>query len=423
MDGRLFFGGPGLRRRGLRAFGLALPDPRVMPERFEPIVARERVERRVGRREQVLGAAERPRRGHPIDPRGGAAAIGERAARFVLVHRVELHQRRVTAAGHGRHAEHAQAAHAAVRKNVDSHVRGDRGGRQFTLEHVHVVRFQFRPLEDPDPLGDGDGGIRRHAPLGLVDDGGFDRAALGVVALEVSGVDLDAADLPLGAETDNRPVVAGTAAAARLPPVAHVRRAIRHQHVARLAEEAIAAVDDVGAVRDGGEIDLRAAREERAPVGNRLAEHPQPRNAAIGINIETQMRVAPAIVDREGVLRVAAQLGTIEHGAPDRRIRGQLRFVRPAGRDARVDRAVRWIVSPKERRVHDDRPDDPGEAEPDERPVVPRRAPPARFPAVHPFAAIRVLVGDEDRRLGLQQVLLRCEEIIVRGDDNAAEPG
>src|SRR5258708_4484618 len=54
---------------------------------------------------------------------------------------------------------------------------------------------------------------------------------------------------------------------------------------------------------------------------------------------------------------------------------------------------------------------------------MPGRAPPARFPSVHPFAAVGILVRNEGSSTGLQEVLLFREEFIVREDGGAADAG
>src|SRR4051812_43307369 len=55
-------------------------------------------------------------------------------------------------------------------------------------------------------------------------------------------------------------------------------------------------------------------------------------------------------------------------------------------------------------------------------PVVTRRSAAARFPPVHPLAAIRVFAGDEDGSLGLDEVLLLGEELVVRRNGLSAQP-
>ena len=55
-------------------------------------------------------------------------------------------------------------------------------------------------------------------------------------------------------------------------------------------------------------------------------------------------------------------------------------------------------------------------SEPQDAPVVARPALAARFPPVHPLAAVGVLVGDEDAAPGLQQVLgIRYQRLERKG--------
>ena len=63
-----------------------------------------------------------------------------------------------------------------------------------------------------------------------------------------------------------------------------------------------------------------------------------------------------------------------------------------------------------------------GDAELDDAPVVAGRAPPPRLPAVHPFSAVGVLVGQEDPAAGLEEVLLGRKELVVGEHGLAAEP-
>src|SRR5690606_39516616 len=67
------------------------------------------------------------------------------------------------------------------------------------------------------------------------------RAALGVVAVEVAGVDLDQRDAAGGGEGDQDPVVPGPALASGLPAAAHVGRAAGGDEVVHRREEHVAA--------------------------------------------------------------------------------------------------------------------------------------------------------------------------------------
>src|SRR5690606_24764376 len=89
------------------------------------------------------------------------------------------------------------------------------------------------------------------------------RAALGVVAVEVAGVDLDQADGAGGGEGEQDPVVAGSALAAGLPAVAHVRGAAGGDQVVHRREEHVAAGERAAAMAQRGEVEL--ARLEPGP--------------------------------------------------------------------------------------------------------------------------------------------------------------
>ena len=82
---------------------------------------------------------------------------------------------------------------------------------------------------------------------GALDVGGLDREAVGVVALVVLGVHLDSADHAGVTQRDDQPLVAGHAAAGRLPAVAHVDAEVRQEHLARPAVVRVAPGDDARA--------------------------------------------------------------------------------------------------------------------------------------------------------------------------------
>src|SRR5207302_10636800 len=82
------------------------------------------------------------------------------------------------------------------------------------------------------------------------------------------------------------------------------------------------------------------------------------------------------------------------------------------------------IVAFEMRRLDVDAADESGGAAAADAPVVglgARLAQPPRLPAVHPLAAVGVLCLDPDRCAVFDQVVLRCEEVVVRSDDDGAE--
>ncbi len=80
---------------------------------------------------------------------------------------------------------------------------------------------------------------------------------------------------------------------------------------------------------------------------------------------------------------------------------------------AGLERGPLRLVADEEARVDVDRADPAAQAEREHAPVVPRSPPPPRLPAVHPLAAARVLAGDEDGRLRLDEAASRREELVV----------
>src|SRR5207248_1246592 len=148
--------------------------------------------------------------------------------------------------GLSRPAEEAQARDAAVRVDVEADVRRVADRIQLLLEPVPRVRLQRHPRQQLAPRGALAEDRRRLAAARL------EAARPRRVPLEMTRVDLVATDGPLGAEPDDRPVVAGTAPPLRLPPVAHLRSVARHDQVVPRPEEHVAARDDDAAVLGRG---------------------------------------------------------------------------------------------------------------------------------------------------------------------------
>lgn len=74
----------------------------------------------------------------------------------------------------------------------------------------------------------------------------------------------------------------------------------------------------------------------------------------------------------------------------------------------------------EEGRVQVHTPDDPRRAQPDDAPIVARRASPAGLPAVHPLPIFRVDIRLEDRIFVGEEVLRLCEPIVCGEDDLTA---
>src|SRR5690606_15601410 len=129
----------------------------------------------------------------------------------------------VTVSALRRTPEHPKAADAAVGKDVEPHAVDDAGVGE-SVEHVVGVGAEMLLAEHGGPVqtvrGDGHGVGSRH-------QGCLHAGAVGVVALEVGGVDLDALDGAGPAELHDDPVEARLAPPSRFPAVAHVAAASR----------------------------------------------------------------------------------------------------------------------------------------------------------------------------------------------------
>ena len=90
-------------------------------------------------------------------------------------------------------------------------------------------------------------------------------------------------------------------------------------------------------------------------------------------------------------------------------------------RIARLDGTGLWLVAEEVRGIHIEALDHARCTELDHSDVMPFRALAATFPAVHPLAAVGVLVGDEDGLAGFDQVLLLGEEVIGTPQHSATE--
>ena len=221
--------------------------------------------------------------------------------------------------------------------------------------------------------------------------------------------DFDPPHAPLGRELHHHPVVAGAAAAARLPAVAHVVRAAGHDQVVLRTEEHVAAREHVAAVLRRGEIDFVAETAGEAPVGNDVAVHAQASDAAVRKDIDAEMRHRERLLHFEFVLQVALQV----------RLRQQFRPVLAV--DRAIDRARVGIVAAEEARVDDHAAHDASYAESQDREVVSGHALAAALPPVHPLPAVRVLVFLPDGRMRLDEIFFLGEEVVVRVEHRAAE--
>src|SRR5688572_16956097 len=200
--------------------------------------------------------------------------------------------------------------------------------------------------------------------------------------------------------------MAGAAPPLRFPAVTHVLRASGHDDVVLRAEVHVARAENQPAVTDVGEIDRPARTDQARPVHDRIAEHAQARDAAVGKDVEPNVAPRPGLgfVYREIVVRIAGE----RHLREDRRPRLTFDTCQPPGHRARlvdsVDGTMRGVIAREETRIDLDAADAAADPKLEDAPVVPGTAPAPRLPAVHPFPARGEAAGDEDRRLRLHEI-------------------
>ena len=71
-------------------------------------------------------------------------------------------------------------------------------------------------------------------------------------------------------------------------------------------------------------------------------------------------------------------------------------------------------------RVDVDLLNDSAQSQPDDTPIMSRRAPTPCFPPVHPFAAVGVFIRNENSATGLQQIFLFRKKFVVSDQRNAS---
>src|SRR4029077_8201366 len=121
LCGRLLFGRPSPRRRGLLAARAAAANRWVMLERFKPFLALHFAPGFVRCFEEFCRAMEGPPRRHAPAPLRTATAIKKRRSRPRLRQRIQALQTLIEVAQ--RSAEKPQAAHPSIRKNLEPHMR------------------------------------------------------------------------------------------------------------------------------------------------------------------------------------------------------------------------------------------------------------------------------------------------------------
>ena len=167
----------------------------------------------------------------------------------------------------------------------------------------------------------------------------------------------------------------------------------------------------------------RDRHRSRAHSGTTVAVHAKTRDTAVGKDVEANVRRrARSASTANSFVRVADRDRPARGAATTRRRCAMSDSGDGTPSTSHASRLARSrIVAGEEARVDDDAANDPGKPESNDRPVVPGRATTARFPAVHPLAALGVDALAPFRWSRLDESLLRREELVVRRDHRRAE--
>ncbi len=203
----------------------------------------------------------------------------------------------------------------------------------------------------------------------------------------------------------------------RLPASAHVDGPTGRDEIVHRPEEGVAARERQASVTHAGEIDLarlevrgRLLVDRLAEVRHDLAEDPQPRDAAIRIDVQAHVRVGASVLHGEEVLRAGTKRSLRQHLGPGRPLELTL------GRVRCLEGCIGRVVSEEVRGVDVEPANAPRYPEFDDAPVVPVPTLSAALPAIHPLPAVGELVRQEDGGFGLHQVLALGEEVVIGGD-------
>jgi hypothetical protein len=99
--------------------------------------------------------------------------------------------------------------------------------------------------------------------------------------------------------------VSRAATAFGFPAVTHVRGSARHDEIVPMAKKHVAAREHATAVFYCREVQVAANLPQPIPWWSNFPVNTQARDAAVGINLETQMRPTLVATDRKRIFRVA----------------------------------------------------------------------------------------------------------------------
>src|SRR5262249_2248122 len=91
-------------------------------------------------------------------------------------------------------------------------------------------------------------------------------------------------------QSNDCPIVSGPATPLCFPSVTHVGGASRHDQVVTMTEEHVAARQNAATILNGRQVGITADLPQWIPGRHNFTVNAQARYAAIGINLEAQMR-------------------------------------------------------------------------------------------------------------------------------------
>ena len=286
-------------------------------------------------------------------------------------------------------------------------------------EAVARVRPQRRVRHEDGPRRHG--GIERVGRARRTGIGALEHAAAGRVPFEVVGIELHALDRCAACEAHDRPLVSRSAAALRLPAVAHVGGPAGLDEVLPVAVPHVTALGHESAVLHGCEVhDL--ARRQHGGIRDHVAVHAQSRDASVRMDRQAQVRDALGRGrDRKAVLRVAREHRAREQRRPRNRAVEQRVQRGHAVHGCGIHTRGLGKIAREEARIDGEAANAAGRPQANDRPVLARCPAPPRLPSIHPLTALGVRALAPLGTGGLEQPLLRREELIVSGEHSAAE--
>ena len=219
------------------------------------------------------------------------------------------------------------------------------------------------------------------------------------------------------AQTDHAPVETRFAAPPGFPAVPHVKAPAGIEQGVRPAVVGVAQSQDLAA-KPGRRQFHFLVRVNAGPVHSWAAQHTKARDAAVGMEVQTNVGGMAWGRQGEAVQMVALQSGHGQQGLPASGSR-----ILAIAEDAGVHGGGHGVVAGEVSGIDFQLVDVTGGAQAHDCTVVSGAAAAAGFPAIHPLAVIIEFVGDESRGRLRQHAFGAGEELVGNRYDLGAQPG